>query len=96
MRIDYAWGGRLAITMPRLPHVGRLAPNLYFAQGYSGQGVAIATLVGKLIAEAIAGQAARFDVYESLKIPPLPGGAILRKPLLTLGLLWYALRDRLG
>lgn len=96
VRIDHAWGGRLAITMPRLPHVGRLAPNLYFAQGYSGQGVAIATLVGKLIAEAIAGQAARFDVYESLKIPPLPGGAILRKPLLTLGLLWYALRDRLG
>jgi gamma-glutamylputrescine oxidase len=79
-----------------LPHVGRLSPNLYFAQGYSGQGVAIATLVGKLIAEAITGQAARFDVYDSLKIPPLPGGAILRKPLLTLGLLWYALRDRLG
>ncbi|MCE9521704.1 MAG: FAD-binding oxidoreductase [Alphaproteobacteria bacterium] len=95
-RIDYAWGGRLAITMPRLPHVGRLTPNLYFAQGYSGQGVAIATLVGKLIGEAITGQAARFDVYESLKIPPLPGGALLRQPLLTLGLLWYALRDRLG
>jgi gamma-glutamylputrescine oxidase len=95
-RIDFAWGGRLAITMPRLPHVGRLSPNIYFAQGYSGQGVAIATLVGKLIAEAIAGQAGRFDVYEGLKIPPLPGGAFLRKPLLTLGLLWYALRDRLG
>jgi gamma-glutamylputrescine oxidase len=96
VRIDHAWGGRLAITMPRLPHVGRLTPNVYFAQGYSGQGVAIATLVGKLVAEAISGQAGRFDVYESLKIPPLPGGAFLRKPLLTLGLLWYALRDRLG
>jgi gamma-glutamylputrescine oxidase len=96
VRIEYAWGGRLAITMPRLPHVGRLTPNLYFAQGYSGQGVAIATLVGKLIAESIAGQTARFDVYESLKVPQLPGGALLRKPLLTLGLLWYALRDRLG
>jgi gamma-glutamylputrescine oxidase len=96
VKIDYAWGGRLAITMPRLPHVGRLAPNLYFAQGYSGQGVAIATLVGKLIAEAIGGQAASFDVYERLKVPALPGGALLRKPLLTLGLLWYALRDRLG
>ena len=95
-RVDYAWGGRLAITMPRMPHVGRLTPNQYFAQGYSGQGVAIATLVGKLIAQTIAGQASRFDVYESLKIPPLPGGALLRKPLLTLGLLWYALRDRLG
>lgn len=96
VKIDYAWGGRLGITMPRMPHVGRLAPNLYFAQGYSGQGVAIATLAGKLIAEAVTGQAARFDVYESLKIPPLPGGALFRKPLLQLGLLWYALRDRLG
>ena len=96
VRIDYAWGGRLAITLPRLPHVGRLTPTTYFAQGYSGQGVAIATLVGKLIAEAIAGQAARFDVYASLKIPQLPGGALFRKPLQALGLFWYALRDRLG
>ena len=96
VRIDYAWGGRLAITMPRLPHLGRLAPNLYFGQGYSGQGVAIATLAGKLIAEAIAGQAERFDVYEKLKIPALPGGVLLRKPLLALALTWYALRDRLG
>lgn len=96
VKIDYAWGGRLAITMPRLPHIGRLAPNLYFAQGYSGQGVAIATLAGKLIADAIAGQAAGFDVYEKLKIPALPGGALLRKPLLKLALTWYALRDRLG
>jgi len=94
--VEYAWGGRLAITMSRLPHIGRLAPNLYFAQGYSGQGVAIATLAGKLIAEAMTGQAARFDVYDSLKVPPLPGGTLLRKPLLTLALLWYALRDRLG
>lgn len=96
VRIANAWGGRLAITLPRLPHIGRLAPNVYFAQGYSGQGVAIATLAGKLIAEAIGGQAARFDVYESLRIPALPGGALLRKPLQALGLFWYALRDRLG
>lgn len=96
VNIDYAWGGRLAITMPRLPHIGRLALNLYFAQGYSGQGVAIATLAGKLIAEAITGQAARFDVYERLKVPAPPGGALLRKPLLKLALMWFALRDRLG
>jgi gamma-glutamylputrescine oxidase len=96
VRVEHAWGGRLAITMPRLPHVGRLLPNTYFAQGYSGQGVAIATLVGKLLAEAIAGQAQRFDVYANLKIPELPGGALFRKPLLALALTWYALRDRLG
>ncbi len=94
--IDYAWGGRLAITMPRLPHIGRLAPTIYFAQGYSGQGIAIATLCGKLIAEAISNQSARFDVMASLNIPRLPGGTLLRQPLLQLGLMWYALRDRLG
>lgn len=96
VKIDNAWGGRLAITMPRLPHLGRLTPNAYFGQGYSGQGVAIATLAGKLIAEAITGQAARVDVYASLNVPALPGGTLFRKPLLALALTWYALRDRLG
>lgn len=96
IRIEYAWGGRLAITMPRLPHVGRLAPDTYFAQGYSGQGIGIATLCGKLLAEAIRNQADRFDVMANLRIPRLPGGALLRKPLLKLALTWYALRDRLG
>jgi len=93
--IDYAWEGTLAITAPRLPHVGRLGPNVYFAQGYSGQGVAIATQMGKLIADAIAGEAEKFAVYESLAVPAIPGGAMLRRPLLTLGMLWYAFRDRL-
>lgn len=96
VRIDYAWGGRLAITMPRLPHVGRLAPDTYFSQGYSGQGIGIATLCGKLVAEAIRNQTSRFDVMASLRIPRLPGGALLRQPLLKLALTWYALRDRLG
>ncbi len=94
--IEHAWGGRLAITMPRLPHIGRLSPDVYFAQGYSGQGVAIATLCGKLIGEAIRNQSERFDVMASLRIPRLPGGTLLRKPLLQLALTWYALRDRLG
>ena len=94
--IDHAWSGTVAVTRPRLPHIGRLAPNLYFAQGYSGQGVAIATLAGKLIAETIAGQTSRVDVYERLKIPPLPGGVWLQAPLAALGMLWYGLRDRLG
>ena len=93
--IDYAWGGTLAITMNRLPHFGRLAPNVYFAQGYSGHGVSTATLAGQLMAEAIAGTAERFDVFARLPPPPFPGGTLLRWPGQVLGMLWFALRDRL-
>jgi gamma-glutamylputrescine oxidase len=95
VKLDYGWGGTLAITMPRMPHVGRIDGNVYFAHGYSGHGVATASQMGALIADAIHGQAAKFDVYGSLKIPKLPGGAWLRRPLLTAALLWYSLRDRL-
>ena len=95
VKIDYAWGGRLAITMNRMPHFGRLGPDIYFAQGYSGHGVAMATLAGQLLAEAVAGSAERFDVFARLAPPPFPGGTLLRWPGLVLGMLWYALRDRL-
>jgi len=95
VRIDYAWGGTLAITMKRLPQLGRIAPNIYFAQGYSGQGLNIATLAGKLIAEAISGQMERFDWIEKIKTPRFPGGVLLRYPLLVAGMLFYAMRDRL-
>jgi gamma-glutamylputrescine oxidase len=93
--IDYAWGGALGITRTRLPHVGRLGPNVYYAQGYSGHGISIGTLSGQLIAEAAAGTLGRFDVMAQLPAPKWPGGALLRPPLLALGMLWYALRDRL-
>lgn len=95
VKIDYAWGGRLAITMNRMPHLGRVGSDIYFAQGYSGHGVAMATLAGQLLAEALAGSAERFDVFARLAPPPFPGGTLLRWPGLVLGMLWYALRDRL-
>ena len=93
--IQYAWGGTLAITMNRLPHFGRLGPAVWFAQGYSGHGIAMATLAGKLIAEAMAGTVERFDVFARLPPPPFPGGTLLRWPGQVLGMLWFALRDRL-
>lgn len=95
-KIDYAWGGTLAITMSRLPCFARPAPNILSASGYSGHGVAMATLAGKLLAEATAGQAERFDAMAGLPTPPFPGGAALRAPLLAAAMLWYSLRDRLG
>jgi gamma-glutamylputrescine oxidase len=94
-RIDYAWGGTLAITMNRMPAFGRLNDNIYYAQGYSGHGVPIATLAGKLLAEAISGTAERFDVMASVPVPTFPGGTLLRWPGLVLAMAWYAMRDRL-
>jgi gamma-glutamylputrescine oxidase len=92
--IDYAWGGTLAITLNRLPHFGALSPRVYFAQGYSGQGVALAHLAGQLLAEAICGKPERFDLFAQLKTPPFPGGRWLRWPALVLGMTYFALRDR--
>jgi gamma-glutamylputrescine oxidase len=93
--IDYAWGGTLSVTVQRLPHIGRLAPNLFFAQGYSGHGVSIANFAGKIIAEAIDGVSGRFDAFASLRVRTFPGGTLLRYPGMVLGMLYYSLKDRL-
>jgi len=93
--VDYAWGGTLSVTVNRLPHVGRLPPNLFFAQGYSGHGISIANFAGKVIAEAIGGTADRFDVMASMPIHTFPGGTLLRYPGMVLGMLYYSLKDRL-
>ena len=92
----HAWGGTLAITMNRLPCFIRPAPNALSASGFSGHGVALATLAGKQMADAVAGQAQGFNTMAALPSPPFPGGSMLRWPLLVAGMSWYALRDRLG
>jgi gamma-glutamylputrescine oxidase len=92
--IDYAWGGRVAITLNRMPHLGRLTPRVYFAQGYSGHGVAMAHLAGKLIADAITTNSEAFERLAELNTPRFPGGRWLRWPALVAGMSYYALRDR--
>ena len=96
VRMDYGWGGSLAVTTHRLPHVARIAPNIMSGAGYSGHGVALSGMAGRIMAEAIAGQAGRLDIMSTLPVPPFPGGAALRAPLLTLAMTWFSLRDRLG
>ncbi|MEP6908731.1 MAG: FAD-binding oxidoreductase, partial [Pseudoxanthomonas sp.] len=49
VEIDYVWGGYIDISLNRAPHFGRLTPNVYFAQGFSGHGVIATGLAGKLI-----------------------------------------------
>jgi gamma-glutamylputrescine oxidase len=94
-RIDYAWGGYVDVTINRAPHFGRLAPNVYFLQGFCGHGIALAGIAGVLVATAIAGTAERFDVFARIPHFDFPGGAKLRGPALQLAMLYYRLRDLL-
>ncbi|KAB0584247.1 FAD-binding oxidoreductase [Ideonella dechloratans] len=96
VKVQYAWGGFVDITMNRAPDFGRLRDNLYYLQGFSGHGLALTGLAGRLVAEAMNGDASRFDVFARLKHHDFPGGRLLRTPALVLGMAWYRLRDLLG
>lgn len=91
--IAYGWSGTVGITRTRMPHFGRLGARLLFAHGYSGQGVALATLGGKLMAEAILGRPEKFETFTRVPAQAFPGGALLRKPLVTAALMWFKLVD---
>ncbi|KGE04862.1 Oxidoreductase [Pseudohaliea rubra DSM 19751] len=94
--VEYGWGGTLAITMSRLPDLGRLSGRIFYAHGYSGHGVPIASLAGKVLAEVISGSAERFDIMAGMPTRRFPGGTVLRFPGLVAGMLFYSLRDRLS
>jgi gamma-glutamylputrescine oxidase len=93
--VEYAWGGYLDITMSRAPDFGRLGRNVFYLQGFSGHGVVLTALGGKLVAEAVAGTAERFDVFARIPHRDFPGGPLLRRPSLMLAMLYYRLRDLL-
>jgi gamma-glutamylputrescine oxidase len=94
-RVEYLWGGNVDISRNRAPHFGRLAENIFLLQGFSGHGVALTGLAGKVAAEAIAGQAERFDVFAAIPHAKFPGGAKLRVPALLLATTYFRLRDML-
>ncbi len=95
VKVGYAWGGYLDITMSRAPNFGRLAPNVFYLQGFSGHGITLTGLAGKLVAEAVAGTAERFDVFARIPHRDFPGGPLLRRPSLMLAMMYYRLRDLL-
>jgi gamma-glutamylputrescine oxidase len=95
VRIEHAWGGYVDITMSRAPDFGRLAPNVYYLQGFSGHGIALTGIAGRLVTEAISQQSERFDLFTKLKHRDFPGGDALRMPALVLAMLWYRMRDLL-
>ncbi len=96
IRIDYAWSGNFALSFTRVPQLGRIGNNTYFAHGYSGHGVSGSHLFGRILAEAIDGDLGRFDTFAGLPWLPFPGGRVFRVPYSVLGSWWYAARDRLG
>ena len=91
----HAWGGYVDITLNRAPDFGRIEPDVYYLQGFSGHGIALTGLAGRLVAEAIAGEAERFDVFTRIPHRPFPGGQLLRRPALVLAMLYYRLKDLL-
>lgn len=95
LKATHAWGGYVDLTLNRAPDFGRLGPNIYYLQGFSGHGLALSGMAGRLAAEAIAGQAERFDVFTRLRHLPFPGGQVLRTPALMLGIWFFRLRDLL-
>ena len=96
VKIDYAWTGNFLLTLSRLPQVGRLGDNIYYSQGCSGHGVTYTHLAGRVLAEALRGQAGRFDAFADLPHYPFPGGRLFQVPFSAIGAWYYTLRDKLG
>lgn len=96
VKVDYRWSGHFLLTLSRLPQFGRLEPNIYYMQGYSGHGVTCTHLAGKLLSEILTGQAERFDAFANLPHLPFFGGRRFQVPFSAMGAVYYSLRDKLG
>ncbi|MEH6356588.1 MAG: FAD-binding oxidoreductase [Marinobacter sp.] len=96
VKIDYAWSGNFALSFSRVPQMGRIGGNTYFAHGYSGHGVTGSHTFGRILAEAIHGDLTRFDVFAKVPWYPFPGGRMFRVPYSVIGSWWYGVRDKIG
>ena len=94
-QFEFAWGGSIGVPVNRVPQLGRVAPNVLYAQGYSGHGVNVTHVTGQILAETIAATSERFDAISTLKTLRLPGAATFSRQLVSLGMIYYGLMDRL-
>jgi len=95
IRIDYAWGGTIGVPVTRVPQLGKLAPNVFYCQGYSGHGVNVTHLAGRIMADAVAGTMEQFDLFADVKPLVVPGARLFNRPMVALGVLYYQIKDRL-
>jgi len=95
VKIDYEWGGKIGIVINRVPLFGRIRPNVYYAQGYSGHGVNVTHVAGEIVADAIAGTLETLDLFEAIRHIRFPLGQWVGNQLVALGMIYYRLRDLL-
>jgi gamma-glutamylputrescine oxidase len=95
VRIDYAWGGTIGVPLNRVPQMGRVAPNIFYSQGYSGHGVNVTHIAGDILADAVAGTLERLDLFAGVPPVRVPGAHVFQKPMVALGVLYYQVRDKL-
>ncbi len=95
IRIDYAWGGRIGVPINRVPQLGRISPNVFYCQGYSGHGVNVTHLAGRIMADAVAGTVEQFDLFANVSKFVVPGAHTFSKPMVSLGMMYYQIKDRL-
>ena len=95
VKIDYAWGGTIGVTVNRVPQLGRLSPNIFYSQGYSGHGVNVTHLAGQIMADVVAGTFERFDLFANIKPVRIPGAHTFGQQMVALGIFYYQLKDRL-
>ena len=92
-RIEYKWSGQIAVIFRRMPAMGQLEGNVLYVGGYSGHGVAPTHIMGRVLAEAVAGNRKRFDIMSKISHFPWPGGKLLRRPAMAAGMMFYKLID---
>jgi gamma-glutamylputrescine oxidase len=95
VKIDYAWGGTIAVPVNRVPQLGRLADNVFYSNAYSGHGVNVTHLAGQILADVIAGSAERFDLFAAIRSMRIPGVTRLGRTMVSLGMLYYGIKDKL-
>lgn len=95
VRFEHRWSSMVDFTLNHMPCFGRESDNVFYAHGYCGQGIILGNLAGKLMAEAVAGTAERFDVFSRIKHLSIPGGNRFKQRILNLGLAWYKMQDSL-
>jgi len=93
--IDYAWGGTIGVPINRVPQLGRISPNIFYCQGYSGHGVNVTHLAGRIMADAVAGTMEQFDMFANVPPFTVPGAHLLSTPMVALGMMYYKIKDRL-